>query len=268
MTKADTRRFFVYGTAFFTLVFIGLSIHSHLTVLRREHAKELTDDVRRGLRVWGQYNCENCHTLLGEGAYYAPDLTQIVAQRGKEYLTAFLEDPSKFYSEERHGRLMPTLGLSKQQIADVIAFLGWVGGIDNQHWPPRPLRVTGTPPGLPGAGAAVAAAPSADPGRKTFSDAGCVACHSLEPGVELVGPSLAGVASRAEQRIHDPDYHGQASSAETYIRESIANPSEYIAPPRPRHATAEGVSYMPSVYSATLSPQATNDLVAFLLTLR
>ncbi len=268
MTKADTRRFFVYGTVLFTLAFIGLTVDSHWTVVQREHAKELDDEVRRGLRVWMKYNCENCHTLLGEGAYFAPDLTEIVEQRGAAYLAAFLEDPSKFYSEERHGRLMPTLGLSKQETGDVIAFLAWVGGIDTQGWPPRPIRVTGTPAGLPDAGAAVAAAPGSDPGKRTFAEAGCAACHSLEPGVELVGPSLAGVAVHAEQRIHDPGYRGQARDAEAYLRESIAEPSVFIAPPRAKHATPEGVSYMPSVYSATLSPQATEDLVAFLLTLR
>lgn len=268
MTKADTRRFFVYGTVLFTAIFIGLTVHTHRTIVGREHSKTLNDEVRRGLRTWMDYNCENCHTLLGEGAYYAPDLTQIVEQRGATYLTAFMKNPADFYSEEQHGRLMPTLGLSEREIADVIAFLAWVGGIDTQRWPPRPIRVTGTPAGLPGAGAAVAAAPSDDPGRKTFQEAGCAACHSLDAGVELVGPSLAGVATRAEERLRDPDYGGEAQSVEAYLRESIVDPSAYISPPKPRHATPEGFSYMPSVYSATLSPQAADELVAYLLTLR
>jgi nitric oxide reductase subunit C len=268
VTKADTRRFFVWGTVLCTVAFVALTVHSHRTVLRREHSQTLDDEVRRGLRVWMAYNCENCHTLLGEGAYFAPDLTQIVAQRGATYLAAFLEDPSKFYSEERHGRLMPTLGLAQQEITDVIAFLEFVGGIDTQRWPPRPIRVTGTPAGLPGAGGAVAAAPSDDPGRKTFEEAGCAACHSLEPEVALVGPSLAGVATRAEERLRDPGYAGQASDVASYLRESIAEPSAYIVPPQPKHATPAGVSFMPSIYSATLSPQAAEDLVAYLLTLR
>ena len=49
------------------------------------------EDVRRGGRVWAKYNCENCHTLLGEGAYYAPDLTQIVQQRGVPYLERVID---------------------------------------------------------------------------------------------------------------------------------------------------------------------------------
>lgn len=268
MTKAATRRFFVYGTLLFTVVFIGLTVDTHRNIVAREHSKTLDDGVRRGLRVWMRYNCENCHTLLGEGAYYAPDLTKIVEQRGETYLAAFLENPANFYSEQEHGRLMPRLGLEKQEIADVIRFLGWVGGIDNQRWPPRPLRVTGTPAGMPGAAAAVAGAPGDAPGRKTFQEAGCAACHSLEPGIDGVGPSLAGIAARAEERLRDPDYAGEARDARAYVRESILEPSRYIAPPRPRHATPEGLSYMPSVYAATLGPQAADDLVGYLLTLR
>ena len=36
-----------------------------------------------GKHVWHRKNCINCHTLLGEGAYYAPDLTKIAQQRGE-----------------------------------------------------------------------------------------------------------------------------------------------------------------------------------------
>jgi nitric oxide reductase subunit C len=96
--------------------------------------------------VWHRKNCINCHTLLGEGAYYAPDLTKIAQHRGEAYLRQFLQDPSRYYSEERHGRLMPNPGLSEEQITQVIAFLTWISRIDNQNWPPRPILVTAASP--------------------------------------------------------------------------------------------------------------------------
>jgi nitric oxide reductase subunit C len=268
VTKADTRRFFVLGTLLCTVAFIVLTVDTHRTVVAREHSRALDDDVRRGLLVWGAYNCENCHTLLGEGSYYAPDLTQIVAQRGVPYLQAFLADPSAFYSEEEHGRLMPTLGLSAQEIDDAIAFLGWVGGIDTLGWPPRPIRVSGMPTRLPGMETASAASDPVTQGRQAFDAAGCGACHSLEPGVMLVGPSLAGIARRAEERLQDAAYTGAAQDAEGYLRESIFEPSAFLAPPAAKHGTADGLSYMPGVYSNTLDPQAADELVAYLLTLQ
>lgn len=267
MTKAGTRRFFVIGTAVCTLIFIGLTVHSHRTVVAREHSQEIDDEVRRGLRVWSVFNCENCHTLLGEGAYFAPDLTHIVKQRGRPYLKVFLENPSAFYSEEQHGRLMPRLGLTEQQIDDVLGFLDWVGGIDTQGWPPRPIRVTGVPTQLPGVTTGAGAGDALSRGRRVFDGAGCSACHSVEPGVALVGPSLAGVARTAAERVLEAGYQGEAGDAESYLKESILTPNAYIAPPAGKHATPQGQSYMPEAFT-TLEEQAVDDLVAYLTTLR
>ncbi len=269
MTKATTRRFFFIGTALFTLAFIALTIHTHTTIGSRTHADRLTDEVRRGGRVWAKYNCENCHTLLGEGAYYAPDLTQIVQHRGRAYLEQFMANPAQFYSEERDGRLMPTLGLAPQEISDVVSFLDWVGNIDTNGWPPRPILVSGVAlrglPGLPGV------AKADDPvsrGKTLFNGIGaCASCHAIEPGVMLVGPSLAGVASRAAERIRHPQYTGTAQTASEYLEESILNPSIFIVPDGV-YASAQGVSFMPDTLAKTLTSEQVRDLVAYLMTLQ
>ena len=98
--------FFVAGTTIFGVIFIGLTIHSHTRFAELTNADAITPDVIAGKHVWHRKNCINCHTLLGEGAYYAPDLTKIAQHRGDAYLRQFLQDPSRYYSEERHGRLM------------------------------------------------------------------------------------------------------------------------------------------------------------------
>ena len=269
MTKETTRRFFFAGTALFTLVFIGLTLHTHTTIARRTNGDRLDERVVRGLHVWARYNCENCHTLLGEGAYYAPDLTEIVAQRGKGYLSAFLADPAAFYSEERDGRLMPTLGLSSQEIDDVLEFLVWVDGIDTNGWPPRPILVSGAAPrGLPGVETQADAERPGDRGKAIFNGAGaCAGCHAVAPGVRLVGPSLAGIAVTAAERVKDPAYHGKATGAEEYLRESILEPSRFLAPGG-NFATPAGLSFMPDHYSKVLDAGQVDDLVAYLDTLR
>ena len=85
------------------------------------------------------------------------------------------------------------------------------------------------------------------------SVAGCASCHSLEPNVVLVGPSLAGVASRAAERV-------SRLAAEDYLRQSIVQPNAYIV---------EGFSadVMYQHYSEVLSEDDLDALVAFLLTL-
>jgi nitric oxide reductase subunit C len=267
MTKADTRRFFFGGTLLFTAVFIGLTVHTHMSVAERTNADALTAEVARGFRAWERYNCENCHTLLGEGAYFAPDLTQIVSQRGKGYLTAFLADPSRFYSEERDGRLMPTLGLSEAEISDVIDFLDWVGRIDTNGWPPRPILVSGVVTrGLPGVEVVVAGTP-AERGRAVFEGKGaCASCHSRTQGELLVGPPLAGIARAAAERTGSADYHGSARSAADYLRESVLAPSAYVVPGS--QYSAGGVSFMPEHYSKMLETGEVDDLVSYLSTLQ
>lgn len=272
MTKATTRRFFFAGTVVFTVIFIGLTVHTHTTIARRTNSDNLDESVVRGLHVWAKYNCENCHTLLGEGAYYAPDLTEIVAQRGKGYLAAFLANPAAFYSEERDRRLMPTLGLSDREIGDVLEFLAWVDGIDTNGWPPRPILVSGAAPrGLPGVETSVDAESAGDRGKALFNGAGaCAGCHAVAPGVRLVGPSLAGIGAAAAQRVTDPGYHGRAKGPEEYLRESILEPSQFVAPVESGapFATADGRSFMPDHYSKLLEPGQVDDLVAYLSTLR
>ena len=49
-----------------------------------------------------------------------------------------MRDPSQFYDEQRHRRLMPKQDLSEEEIKNLLAFLDWVSKVDNQGWPPRP----------------------------------------------------------------------------------------------------------------------------------
>lgn len=104
-----------------------------------------------------------------------------------------------------------------------------------------------------------AAAGSVEAGEKLFKQAtigdqaGCSTCHSLEPGVILVGPSLAGLASQAGSRV-------PGMSAQEYIRQSILEPNAYIV-----EGFAKNV--MPSTWGNELSEEQINDLIAYLMTL-
>jgi coenzyme F420-reducing hydrogenase delta subunit/cytochrome c2 len=84
--------------------------------------------------------------------------------------------------------------------------------------------------------------------------AGCAVCHSLEPEISVVGPSLAGVAERAGTRV-------PGLSAEDYLRQSILTPDTYVV---------EGYStgLMPANYAEILDEQQVKDVLAFLATLK
>lgn len=83
---------------------------------------------------------------------------------------------------------------------------------------------------------------------------GCTSCHSLEPGVNLVGPSLANVGAEAGSRA-------TGLSAEEYVRQSIVAPSDYVV-------DGYGAGIMPAGYKDQLTDQQLEDLAAYLLSLK
>lgn len=280
MNNRQARLFAIASTGISALVFLVLTLDSHRQFGELTNADNITPAVTHGKDVWHKYNCINCHTLLGEGAYYAPDLTKITQHRGEAYLQAYMRDPSQFYDENKHRRLMPKQDLSDQEITDLIAFLDWVSNIDNQGWPPRPILVTGS--FVPGASTATASQEvkegalrpvdeTDDPraqGEKVFLTASpaCNACHSTAPGADMAGPTLAGLATRAEKIISSPDYQGSATDVDGYIRESIVAPSAHLIPGS--MYSANGNSFMPIGYEQSLSPEQLEHLTAYLATLK
>ncbi|MFT3857636.1 MAG: c-type cytochrome [Aquabacterium sp.] len=287
MNKRQGRLFAIVATGLSALAFLGMTLDSHRQFDRLTNAQNLTPQVLHGKDVWHKFNCINCHTLFGEGAYYAPDLTKIAQHRGAAYLQAYMRDPSRFYDEKRHRRLMPKQNLKDDEITDLIAFLDWVSKVDNQGWPPRPILVTGAT--LPGtdlssdqlgtpAEQGGALPPGARPvsgeqdpiaqGQALFRSVApaCTACHSIAPGVNMAGPSLSGIATRAAERIGAADYKGEAKDAAGYIRESITHPSSYVVPGA-MYSNA-GQSFMPATYGKDLSSAQIDQIVAYLATLK
>jgi nitric oxide reductase subunit C len=78
LTKSMARNVFYGGSLFFFVVFVGLTAHSHYFIVNTSTDKaSLTDAVARGKHVWEKHSCINCHSLLGEGAYFAPEVGNV-----------------------------------------------------------------------------------------------------------------------------------------------------------------------------------------------
>ena len=82
---------------------------------------------------------------------------------------------------------------------------------------------------------------------------GCVVCHSTDPGRTLVGPSLAGIASRAGSTV-------PGLGAEEYLRQSIVDPDTYVVPGFPSG------QMLPDL-ADSLTGDEIDQLVAYMLTL-
>lgn len=196
LSKSQARLFFLGGTGLFTAIFLILTVDSMLRVPEQTHADRLTAEVRAGKEIWESNNCMGCHTLFGEGAYYAPELTKVVERRGTPWLKVFLKDPQAMFPGQRK---MVQYDFTERQIDDVIAFLDWCGQVDLNGFPAKPplreaLQAVAAAP-------ASAAAPAAAPVPEVFVTGSCLGCHQLHgqggaAGAALGAPPLDDVYQR------------------------------------------------------------------------
>ncbi len=82
----------------------------------------------------------------------------------------------------------------------------------------------------------------------------------------MAGPSLAGIATRAQQTLASPTYKGSATDVESFIRESITQPSAHLV--EGAMYSANGVSFMPNTYEKDLTDEQLANLAAYLSTFK
>lgn len=143
MTKSMARNIFYGGSLFFILIFLGLTMHSHRYIVTTStDAEGLTESVVLGKHVWEKHACINCHSLLGEGAYFAPEVGNVMTRWGVD------DDPDAAYETLRGWmeamptgiegrRQMPYFELTEDEYRGLADFLLWTGTIDTQGWPPN-----------------------------------------------------------------------------------------------------------------------------------
>ncbi|HWK37312.1 MAG TPA: cytochrome c [Hyphomicrobium sp.] len=143
MTKAMARNIFYGGSLFFILIFVGLTAHSHYYIVTKSTAElPLTDSVARGKRVWEANACINCHTLHGEGAYFAPEVGNVMSRWGVSKSPDDAFQAMKGWIEAQPSgvpgrRQMPRFYLSDEDIRGLSDFLIWADRTDRQGWPPK-----------------------------------------------------------------------------------------------------------------------------------
>lgn len=165
------------------IIFVALSVMSFLDSRGQvvpNRVQYAGHDAVDGKRVFQAYNCMGCHTLVGNGAYLGPDLTNTFANVGAAWLEAFLPSagtwptrgavqvqlqksdiadeagvdsidayfdkyPAAAERVQRrsgHATIMPNLPFSRDEIRNLIAYLKYTSQMDTEGWPPVP-RVVG-----------------------------------------------------------------------------------------------------------------------------
>ena len=142
-TTSSARNIFYGGPLFLFVAFVGLPALTHWPFLTHStDPATLTGDVVRGKHVWEKHACINCHSLLGEGAYFAPELGNVWKRYGgvddpetaRETLKAWMQAQPTGVEGRRQ---MPQFNLTDDKLDDLVDFFEWTSRIDTQGWPPN-----------------------------------------------------------------------------------------------------------------------------------
>src|SRR3990172_9486612 len=117
MSNKAAKNLFIFGSLFFFVIFLALTFDTMGKLDKR--APEITEAVNKGKMVWHKYDCIGCHTILGNGSYFAPELGKITEKKPEDYLKRFLMDPKSVNPEAS----MPKFGITSAEADSLIAFL-------------------------------------------------------------------------------------------------------------------------------------------------
>lgn len=142
LTKSAARNIFYGGTAFFFVIFIGLVAHSVSTVNAMSETHPVTPSVAAGKKVWERHACIDCHTILGEGAYYAPELGNVWVRYGGREDAASARENIKGWIKSQPTKIegrrqMPHFDISDADLDNLVDFFKWTSEINTQNWPPK-----------------------------------------------------------------------------------------------------------------------------------
>lgn len=94
MTKKMAFQIFLWGTLSSAVLFLWLTWDTQRQIVALSHSDKLSAEVVAGKRAFEKYNCNDCHTILGFGGYYAPDLTKVLKKIGKEGIVSRIKSPT------------------------------------------------------------------------------------------------------------------------------------------------------------------------------
>ena len=137
-TKGMARNIYYGGSVFFFLLLIGLTVDTVRSLPKTDNSQNNTPQVAAGKHLWEVNNCIGCHTLLGEGAYFAPELGNVYTRFNKstDAIKGFIMSRPKDGIPGR--RSMPQFNFTPEELEEIAQFLKYVDGIKvARDWPPN-----------------------------------------------------------------------------------------------------------------------------------
>ncbi len=202
---------------FFYLAPLSLA---HMDKSGHIEGKSVPAEVVKGKQVFHKFVCIDCHTILGDGTQYAPDLGRVAISRDDDFLKKWVRDARGINPNSA----MPSFpAMTEEEASDLVAFLNFTSKVNLpedlwadmkakkdpydkrayqketnpfalSYWPPRPMSADKA--------AVATTASTQDPlvaeGEQLFhsnSVASCNTCHAIGGQGGQIGPDLTDIGS-------------------------------------------------------------------------
>ena len=140
-TKEMARNIYYGGGFAAFLLLLGLTFDTMRVLPERDHRENITPSVAHGKGLWEKNNCVGCHTIMGEGAYFAPELANVYDRYGngsEEAFKSYLQGWMAAQPLQIQGRRkMPQFNLTNEEVDNLADFLIWTSRINDNDWPPN-----------------------------------------------------------------------------------------------------------------------------------
>lgn len=307
--EARSRKIAMAALGAMTVIWIGLGGASFANDRSRPDPDAVTfrgQSAVAGKQVFQAYSCMDCHTVVGNGAYFAPDLTFIYREAGPAWVEAFLGSaaswPTKaavdmridmqqksgelsvasvddYYAKypgalrrvtERGGQgtLMPNLPFSGDEIPALIAFLEYSSSMNTQGWPPE---IRATPDAIRRARGTIEGR-TAEPSRASAEAPSPLADPVARGKAKSVDMGCTACHSSDGARLVGPSWKGlYGSSPELADGRTVVADDAYldesILDPNTQIVSGYPGSVMPQ-YRGRLSDEELRDIVAYIRSLK
>jgi nitric oxide reductase subunit C len=140
ITKSMAKNIYYGGGTFALMIFIALAFDTVHQIPKRSNQQNMTANVVAGKKLWEKNDCVGCHTIVGEGAYYAPELMNVYQRRGAGNEQAFKAYMQGWMAAQPldipNRRKMPQFNLTEDEVNSLADFLIWTSKVNANEWPP------------------------------------------------------------------------------------------------------------------------------------
>ena len=198
-----------------------------------------TGNVENGKKLFSAVGCYGCHNVEDKGVAFAPTLDRIMEKTNADWVYNWIQDPKSYHATAR----MPRLRLTKQEAADITAYLATKGKKPSED---EALRAALTNPD------------NKDKGYLLITQRGCYGCHDIEGTERLskLSVDLSSVGLKTTDKLDFGDTE-IPHTWEDWVYNKIKKPDVYV------HTRASSV--MPQF---ALKDEEIKALVVFLKGLR